>query len=710
MAKRKTEVAVYDKAPKTYAEKYANINDVLTLLSAAQMADHDMREMAREAFLFVNKRDGQWEPYWWHANADKPRYTFDMTTPIIDQITGELLQSEFDVRVSPGGGNATKELAMTYDGLIRNIENISNARDVYDLASRGMVTSGFDAWRVVQRYADDDSFYQDLYIEKINNAVDRLWFDPAAELQDKSDARYAFVLHPVSTDEYRARWPKGSSTSVDTDREGEAYYDKAECILIGEILYVEERMREIVLLSNGSTHEVTDDYEKIKDELAAKGLTEVKRRKRADKYVCSRFFDGNDFLEDKTETVFSSIPVVPLYANFQILENKTIYWGAVEKVIDSQRVMNYSMSREIEEGALAPRAKYWMTQAQAAGHETKLSTLNTNSDPVQFYNFDPEAPMAMPQQQGGAQINPGLRTISESMRQIIGQSAGMFAANMGDNPGLQSGVAIERLQNKGDNGTIKYFRAREIAIAYTGKLLVKAIPKVYDTPRQIRLMYEDGTFEMTALNEQQVDQQTGKVVTLNDLSQGTYDVVCKAGPSFRNRQEETIDVLLKMSDADPSILQLGGDLLLQAVSTPVSEQLAERKRAMMLEQGLIPEKQWTDEEKQMMQAKQQQSQQAQDPAMVLAQAEQMKAQAEMLNAQNKQQELQLKMAELQLKSQDIQASGAIDVYNAETNRFKAETEAQAKGARIEVDTVEAQGKQLDNLRKTQELMIPPMTR
>jgi DNA-binding protein len=372
--------------------------------------------------------------------------------------------------------------------------------------------------------------------------------------------------------------------------------------------------------------------------------------------------------------------------------------------------MNYSMSREIEEGALAPRAKYWMTQAQAAGHESKLSTLNTNSDPVQFYNFDPEAPMAIPQQQGGAKINSGLRSISESMRQIIGQSAGMFAANMGDNPGLQSGVAIERLQNKRDNGTIKYFRAREIAITYTGKLLVKAIPKVYDTPRQIRLMYEDGTFEMTALNEQQVDQQTGKVVTLNDLSQGIYDVVCKAGPSFRNRQEETIDVLLKMSEADPSILQLGGDLLLQAVSTPVSEQLAERKRAMMMQQGLIPENQWTDEEKQMMAQKAQQSQQNQDPNMVLAMAEQMKAQAEMLNAQNKQQELQMKMMAVQLKGQESQISGSVDVYNAETNRFKAETEAQAKGAKITVDTVDAQGKQLDNLRKSQELAIPPMLR
>jgi hypothetical protein len=151
--------------------------------------------------------------------------------------------------------------------------------------------------------------------------------------------------------------------------------------------------------------------------------------------VYSRLFDGGGWLTDEQKTVFSQVPVIPTYGNFKVIEEKTVYRGAVQKLMDPQRVMNYSLSREIEEGALAPRAKYWMTAAQSAGHEDKLKSLNTNSDPVQFYNPDPEAP-GPPQQNGGAQINPGLRTISEAMRNIMGQTAGMFAANMGDNPGL----------------------------------------------------------------------------------------------------------------------------------------------------------------------------------------------------------------------------------------------------------------------------------
>lgn len=697
-------------------DKYDSHQDVLDLLSAAQMADHDNREAAREAHLFISKRDGQWEPYWWNNNINKPRYTFDMTTPIVDQIAGEIEQADFDVSVSPAGGSASKEVAEVYDGIVRNIETISNASSIYSAAGRGAVTCGYDAWRVVQKFADDNSFDQDLLIEPIGNAIDRVWFDPAAQLQDKSDARYCFVLHPISTAEYRARWPEGSGQSVSDDREGDAYYDKAEVVVIGELLYVEEEMRELVLMSNGQVHEVNDDFESVRDELMMIGVTEVRRRERKYKKVCSRLFDASNWLEDDRDTVFCYLPVVPVYANFKILENKTIYYGAVEKLMDSQRVLNYSLSREIEEGALAPRAKYWMTQEQAAGHEMQLQTLNTNADPVQFYNADPTV-QNPPPQIGGAQINPGLRNISEAMRNIIGMTAGLFAANMGNNPGLQSGVAIERLQNKGDNGTHKYFKALEIAIGHTGKILVSAIPKVYDSEREMRLLYEDGSSEMKRINQEVIDGQTGKVVKLIDLSAGTYDVVCKAGPSFRNRQEQTLRTMLDLAQVDPSIMQLGGDLLLKNVVSPVADALADRRRAQMIAQGIIPESQMTDEEKAQLQARMQAQGQQQDPNMVLAQAEMLKAQAAAQQAQNDAMKLQLENMKLQIQAQNFenqnqagQVDAQIKAFDSETKRMDTQIKAEQAGARINLDNTSALSKQVETQLKVAEAMVPPFMR
>jgi len=88
--------------------------------------------------------------------------------------------------------------------------------------------------------------------------------------------------------------------------------------------------------------------------------------------------------------------------------------------------------------------------------------------------------------------------------------------------------------------------------------------------------------------------------------------------------------------------------------------MAERERALLFNQGQIPESQWTDEEQQQVaeaQAEAAQNPPPPDPAMLIAQAEMGKAQAEQTNAQNKTLEIQgdqqLKLLELQIKDKEI---------------------------------------------------------
>ena len=69
-----------------------------------------------------------------------------------------------------------------------------------------------------------------------------------------------------------------------------------------------------------------------------------------DDKVFVRQMDSSGWLDDEKETVFSYVPLIPTYGNFDIIENKTVYFGAVEKQIDLNRILNYSLSREIEEG------------------------------------------------------------------------------------------------------------------------------------------------------------------------------------------------------------------------------------------------------------------------------------------------------------------------------------------------------------------------
>jgi hypothetical protein len=122
-----------------------DIDWVLARLKDVQEAEHDMRQQAREAHEFVTHREGQWEPKWWEQNEGKPRYTFDLVGPIIDQVAGTLEKRDFSINVTPTGGDASEDVAETLSGLIRSIENLSGAGQIYNRATREAITCGWMA-------------------------------------------------------------------------------------------------------------------------------------------------------------------------------------------------------------------------------------------------------------------------------------------------------------------------------------------------------------------------------------------------------------------------------------------------------------------------------------------------------------------------------------------------------------------------------------
>lgn len=636
---------------------YSDYETVKSLLKEAQDVEEDNRDLVKEAHLFVTKPDGQWEPEWYEKTKGKPRYTFDQTSPIIDQVSGQIERSEFGINIDPASGDASKEIATLYSGMVRNIENISEAQSTYAAAGRNIVTGGFDVWHLKTGELSDSSFDQDIMIDRIYNSWDRVWFDTGSLRQDKADANYGFLLSAVPRREFDERWPDRSGSSVSDGSRYEAYYQKEDVVLIGHVYYVKLVERELVQTNLGRVF-WRDEIEPVEDELAAKGETITKSRKVKDRVFMLRKFDGEGWLDDEQETVWNRVPLIPVYGNYKVIENKIVYHGWVQKAMDPQRILNYSLSREIEEGALAPRSKYWMTKKQAQGHDKQLRTLNTNADPVQFYNHVEGEPA--PAQQGGAQINPGLRVISDGMFDMLRSTAGLFDAGLGDNPNAQSGVAIERLQQKGNNVTSKYFRSLEIAICATAKAIVDAIPKVYDAQRQVRIIGADGSVEMVAINQEVIDNQTQKPVITNDLSVGKYDVTCEAGPSFNSRQSESVAAILELAAIKPEILDLGTDVLLNNISAPGVDKIADRSRRQLFSAGVIPVEQMTDEEKAEAAAAANAPQQP-DAATLLAQAENIKAQADLqrnqVQAYAQQVKAQLDAQRLQIEAQKLALDG-----------------------------------------------------
>ncbi len=667
------------------------------MLEASQNAEHDNREMVREADHFLNKRDGQWEPDVISRMSGKPRYTFDQCNPVVDDIMGEMDSMDFSISVKPSGGEADKETAKNRAGIIRNLENLSGARYTYKQAARTMTGQGLGGWRVVQAYRDSRSFQQDLLIDPINNFRDRVWFSAGAEKRTMEDADYCWVLTSMSKYKYDKKFPKGSGMSVGQDVQDEVYTYKPENVVIGECYKKVEKSQELGLLSNGSVVEIDDDFDKIRDELFAKNITVERTKTKKVIIVHHQLFDGGDWLGDDTETVFDLIPVIPIYANFQVSENKVIYWGVIEKLMDPQRVLNYAESRKIADGALKPRPKIWLTrdQAESADVIETLRTANTNMDSHQLYDFvDGQPPPFRPID---SQPDSVLIETAQSAERYINRVA-IPDANRGVGLQAQSGAALNSLQNKGDNTNFKYFTAVEIGIAHTCRIINNALPRVYDTRQELNLMAQDGSVSTITIKDRILDEDTGEIVEINDLNKGQYHVTCSSGPAFHNRQQETVAAINELAAINPDIMAMGTDVLLNNINSPGIDVLADRIRRQMVMNGIIPEDQLTDEEKEMLQAQAQQAQGQQPSAMdqaLIAEAQARTGEVEaktydtLSRIDERDNKFKLELAKLEQKQEE----NLLKYQNEETKNRQNETkvilqalESQANQLKILADT------------------------
>jgi Phage P22-like portal protein len=592
--------------------------DCLAAFVKAQSDEHDNRELSREEDYFCLEKGGQWEDNVVNAMGNRPKFTFDKVNPIIDDIMAEVEGMDFGIRVRPAGGGATKELSETYAGVIRYIENLSDASTIYRQSTRRICRRGVDFIRLDTGWSGE-GFDQDILIKSVPDSVNRVWLG-YHEKQDGSDAKEAWQLRAMDSKEFEKEYGR-PCISVGIDAEDYTKEERSDVATFLEYLCARPYEKTLALLSNGKVIELTKETQLIIDELALLGINVERTRKVPAVKVYSRFLDGQDWLGAEMLTVWDSIPIIPVYGNFELFDGNISYSSITRRLMDAQRVYNYARSREIEEGALAPRKKLLMTAKQVSNKLTQkqLSEMNTSADPVLIYTADGEAPP--PFETAGPQINPNLANTAAASNQDMAEQGGVYSAQQGANPRYQSGWAVEQMISKGDAKTTKWLNSTAIAVRRIANMIIAAIPKVYDNQRQLRILNDDGTDDMVTINEEVIDQQTGRVVTVNDLSQGKYDVVVELDKAFKSRRNEAAERLIALAGIDQSLMIEAADIVYGSIDVPGAEQIRQRKRSAMLKQGMIPDSQMTDEEKQeadmlIQQQQQQAAQQAQQMAPV----------------------------------------------------------------------------------------------
>jgi len=580
----------------------------------------------------------------------RPCLTLNRLPSFIRQVVNDARQNKPAIVVHPVDDSADPETAEVFNGLLRHIEQSSDAEVAYDTALDFAVTGGFGYFRINTRYASDDGFDQDLVVERVANPFS-IYSDPDGTAADSSDWNSAFVVDTLPKAAFEARW-KGADA---VDWTADSYASLSGPWLDGDRVMVAEQWtreavkRTIVALSDGQVVELAV-YEKQKAMFDALGVKIVGRpRSVASHKVTQRILTGAEVLET-VEWAGKYIPIVPVYGEELHIDGRRRLRSLVRDAKDPQRMFNYWRTTSTELVALAPKTPFIGRKGAFETDAAKWATANTQTHA--YIEYDGMEP---PQRQGFAGPPAGAMAEALSAADDMKAIMGLYDASLGARSNETSGRAIMARQREGDVSTFHYIDNLNRAMRHAGRILLDLIPKVYATPRVVRVLGPDGQAKAVQVNQPAGKEQGAaptdpagqvrKIEKIYDLTAGKYDLIVRAGPSFTSRREEAANQMIELIRAYPAAAPVIGDLLAKNLDWPGADEVASRLQSMLppkLAGGVSPEAQA--------------AQAAQAQLAQLAQA---------LNAAKAQ------IATLQQDRSHEARKLEIDAFEAETNRLKA---------------------------------------
>jgi hypothetical protein len=581
-----------DQPTSTSAPKLSDAEKQKLLAEARKRYDRAMereRDNIRWAYEDLEFMAGsQWDAEILKDRVGRPSLTVNQLPQFVHQITGDIRQMKPGIKVVGVDDDADPKMADLRGGMIRYIENRSDASGIYFQAADSQVASGIGHWRVLTEYADDSTFEQELRIAGVDDGVSVLW-DPDAKRLTKEDAGFCFVPVDFTKDAFKAQWPNANTAELEDVKTTWNNYSEwvhDDIVRVAEYWVKKPQKIKLALTADGRTINLTEEPEA--EAVLAQLPGEPPRIEERDSYkVCRYLITAMDVLEGPEEWAGRYIPIIPVIGEEVRIGRKLIRKGIIRDAKDPQRMYNYMRSAETEVIALQPKAPFLVTEVNVAKYQGVWEKANSANLPFLPYDPDPKNGNAPPQRVAPAVssqgISEGVERANEDLRRVIG----IYDASLGAQSNETSGKAILARQREGDTGTFLYIDNFTRAVRHTGKILIDLIPHVYDTQRTIRIMGEDGKIDLMQIN-QEVDEagqpildQQGNPATLNDITVGSYDVVAEMGPSYATKREEAREGMTALLQAAPDLAPIVLDAFAKAQDWPESDKIARRARLML---------------------------------------------------------------------------------------------------------------------------------
>lgn len=548
--------------------------------------DEENRTHAREDLGF-RSGDAQWDDgeRKKREGLGRPTLSFNKSGAFIRQVTGDVRQNKPAIKVSPAGEGSRKEIAEAYAGLIRNIEQQSNAPYIYSQAADNSVTCGIGWFRITTDYSSDDSFEQDIRLKGIPNPLSVI-DDPDAMELDRTDAMWRFVYSDIATDTFKEMYPKArviEFEKLDTNERNE-YGDwcRKDVMRIAEYWCKKPVTRTLLLLSDGQTC-FEDEYTPEKFGTA----TPVNKRTVKTFKVWQHIVSGAEELEEPREWAGKFIPIIPVIGEEIWVDEKCVRKGLIRDAKDAMRAYNYARSTSIEVVALQPKAPITGTAAMFEGLEEFWKNAGNTALPYLPFNPDPTAPTLRPERLAPPIPATGLMAEAEQANRDIQSTIGIYDPQLGAKSNETSGRAIMAREQQGDTGTFVWIDNLSLAIATAGRMLIDLIPKIYDTRRVVRVLSDDGQDQTITINHPVMgadDQQRiahDPMKGFYDLTIGKYDITVQAGPSFATKREQAATGMLELMKIFPNAAPILAPRLAKTQDWDKADEVAEDLNALL---------------------------------------------------------------------------------------------------------------------------------
>jgi hypothetical protein len=633
------------------------------------------------------------------ASEGRPCLTENRMLPFVHQVVNSIRQARPSLMVKPVDSGADVETAEIYSGIIRNIQNACAADTAYDKAAENAVMAGYGWIRICTDYADDDTFDQEIKIERVINPFS-VYIDPNSIEQDASDAEYVFVFDDMNIEAFKKAYPDAIAEGFDaTDNSKEWLTD--ERIRVVEYFYKDYETKTLVKTDFGRTG--------YKNEIELYDGEDIIDTRKVS--VCKIKHCKATAVEILEETTFAGkyIPIVPVLGFETFLDGRRTVYSLVHQAKDPQRMFNFWKTASTEIIALQPKAPWVGAKGQFSNPQKWQTANRINHAYLEYEPKTIDGQLAPPPQRQAPPTSSGTM-LQEAMLSADGikSSLGMYDASMGQNTPDISGKAIISRQMQGDNATFHFVDNLSVAMRHVGRIVVGLIPVIYSGKRVMRILGEDGTEKMMPLNQPVVRVKDGFAPANADqqpdgyymLDAGKYDVVVEVGASYATRRQEAANAIIEIGRAVPAIYEIAGDLMVKSLDIPYASEIAERMRTTM-----SPSLLGDDLEAQRMQeltgaVEQLQAQLAEADAALAAKRndENFKNQIALGKLENERKDLEIKAMETAAKVDQIYAD--INKTNAEAN-----TQIPAEAMKDYAEAVQNMGTQVSDIMEAMELLI-----